>query len=192
MIDAAKWAKRLVVLTITGVGAAGLSAQALASSAPSVTPRAAPAVAAPRLWHPLTPSCRTDALALSLGPVDAAGPHDYAVFDLINVSRSTCDLDGYAGIGLRRANDHRVWLRVHDTTGRGYISPAVARSWVHLHPGGEADFWMEWAERGGGKSGSLTVTPPGQSRSIETKNHLVDLDVGEVTVSPVTSTTLNS
>jgi hypothetical protein len=149
----------------------------------------------PLEWAPWTErarDCATGAFELSLGPVGAEGGHDYAVFDLLNVSRSTCSLAGFAGMGLRRPDDHRVWLRVHHTTGAGWASPAVRRSLVRLAPGSAADFWMEWAGRTGRKAGSISVTPPGPGGGISVHNHVVELDVGRVTVSPVTSAVLDS
>jgi hypothetical protein len=136
--------------------------------------------------------CDADSFDLSLGSVGAARGHGYAVFDLLNVSRSACEFEGFAGVGLRRPDNRKEWLRVHDSTGRGWASPAVRRSMVHLSPGAQADFWMEWAQRSGRRAGTISIKAPGAGRAIWLRNRLVELDAGQVTVSPVTSAVLDS
>jgi hypothetical protein len=195
--DRATWGRKVAALVIVAVGAAGLSAQALASSAPAPAPAAAAIRTSsirPIVWPAVerTRRCDSGAFELSLGSVGAARGHGYAVFSLLNTSRSSCDVEGFAGVGLRRPDDRRVWLRVRDSASHGWMSPAVRRAVVHLNPGSQADFWMEWAERAGRKQGSISITAPGAARAIWLRNRLVELDAGQVTVSPVTSAVLDS
>ncbi len=133
------------------------------------------------------PACSTSSLRLILGPVGGARGHGYAVYDLTNASRGTCSLDGFPRIGLLRPDGRPIEVRTTTTTRHGTVSPAVSARRVRLGPGSTASFWMEWADRAGRLRGSLRVTPPGQRRAIEIRNRYVDLDVGKVTVSPVTT-----
>jgi hypothetical protein len=166
----------LSLLAVTG----GLSTRAGATAAPREAPESRAHL------------CRTASLRLIRGPDGGAQGRGYAVLDLANASGSSCDLDGFPGIGLLRPDGRPVRLRVVKTTRKGFASPAVSEAPVRLVPGSTVDFWMEWVQRVGRSRGFMKVTPPGRRRAIEITNRSVELDVGSVTVSPVTSRVLTS
>jgi hypothetical protein len=174
-------ARRTAVMALSIVAVAGgLATRAGATTAPGPLPAGRAHL------------CPTASLRLIRGPDGGAHGRSYAVLDLANASGSSCDLDGFPGIGLLRPDGQAVGLHVVRTTKRGFVSPAVSVAPVTLMPGSMADFWMEWTIRQGRTRGSLVVTPPGGHRAITVANRAVELDVGSVTVSPVTSRVLTS
>ena len=136
-------------------------------------------------------TCTTADLLLRAGPSGAVGAHRYAVYDLVDGSAAACTVRGFPSTQLLRPLGRPVaHLRELHSTRRGADSPAVPVRTVHLTPGSQSDFWMEWTPRVGRLRGSLAVTPPQRRTAIVVHNRLVPLDARSLTVSPVTSSVL--
>jgi hypothetical protein len=191
-VRSASWARRVVAVSVSVAAMAGGLSTRAGASPPLPVGVHAVGVHAVGVHGRRAPSCRTASLRLIRGPACGAQGRAYAVFDLANASRSSCDLEGFPGVNLLRPDGKAQTVRERKTTASGVFSPAVAEARVRLAPGSVADFWIEWAERLGRLRGSMLVTPPGQRRAIKVLNRCVVLDVGTVTVSPLTSRVLTS
>lgn len=131
-------------------------------------------------------TCTTENLnAHVVDPQGAAG-HGGQVVVLTNFSGTTCSTGQYPGVGLLDAAGRPEPLTVVRATDGGFLYPGVANGSVTLAPGDKASFWMEWINVNGSLTGSLQVTPPNDTDQLVLPNETVPLNVGTITVSPVT------
>ncbi|HEX3538827.1 MAG TPA: DUF4232 domain-containing protein [Acidimicrobiales bacterium] len=134
-----------------------------------------------------TPSCSPTDLSASIVTSTSGTGHGQETVQLVNVSSATCTMFGYPGLGLLDPSGAPQTVDVQRARAAGWDDPAIAERAVTLAAGGVASFWIEWVNVAGSETGTLEITPPNQFSQILTPNANIELDVGTLTVSAVTS-----
>lgn len=129
------------------------------------------------------------------GTVTAAGGgagHAGEVIILRNASSRTCEMRGYPGLGLLDTSGQPVPVTVLRAASVGFQHPNVPVTTVVLRPTSVASFWVEWVNTNGQQAGTFEITPPNDTQSLRIPNVSVELNVGAITVSAVTSGVVSS
>jgi hypothetical protein len=154
---------------------------ALAVSSPSTSTAASSRMSANRA------ACEPNTLNVAIGSPGGGLGHGGEVVILTNVSPAvTCSLEGFPTVELRNTSGSNVPVLIKDTSSASWLFSAVPLTPVRLAPGKKASFWMEWENVNGLQAGVLAITPPGATGHLNLANLFIELNVGDIAVSPVT------
>ncbi len=137
--------------------------------------------------------CHTAQLTITPDGGGAGVGHVGVMFSVHNSSAQACDLVGYPGVQMLDATDRP--LPTHVTWGPGYLAGSNPVQRVHLNPGANAYFSVEWVHiPSTGQTCStaqfLQIIPPNETVALLVPDQLNAVCGGKLTVSPIVSAPL--
>jgi hypothetical protein len=119
----------------------------------------------------------------------AAAGHVAVTYGLSNASAVACTLFGYPGVQMLDASGRPIPTQV--SHGGSYTFPVETPMVVTLPPGGQASFFLGYADVPSGtetscpQSARLALTPPGSTGTVQLADQIAPCGGGAVAVSPV-------